>query len=100
MKSEGQLVPFAATESEPTWIRLVPSIGSATALDAEVNSSGEFHIYQVLSGRYVALVIRGGKIVDTQEIKFDVSSTGLQRIVLRLSNHRPSLGPRAEDISK
>jgi hypothetical protein len=96
----GQIEPFAATESEPTWIRLVPAIGTAPAVDTEVNSSGEFHIYQVLSGRYVALIIRGGKIIDTQEIGFDVSSTGLQRIVLRLSNHTPGLGPKAEDIRK
>jgi hypothetical protein len=96
----GQIEPFAATESEPTWIRLVPTIANAPIADAEVNSLGEFHIYQVLSGRYVAFVIRGGKIIDTQEIKFDISSTGLQRIVLKLSNHTPSLGPNPEVIVK
>ena len=96
----GRLEPFVPTESEPTWIRLVPTLSNAPALDAQVNASGEFHIYRVLSGRYVALILRGGKIIDTQEIRFGVSSTGLQRIVLNLSNHTPSLGPRAEDIRK
>jgi hypothetical protein len=88
------------------WIRLVPIIGSGPTLDVEVNSLGEFHIYQVLSGkyaivgRYLALVIRGGKIVDTQEIALGLSPSGIQKIVLKLSNHPPALGPRPEAITK
>lgn len=96
----GQVQPFVGTESEPMWIRLVPTLRADPILDVEVNSSGEFHVYRVLFGRYVAVVIRGGKIIDTQEITFDQSSTGLQRIVLKLSNHNPSLGPRPEAIPK
>ena len=102
----GQVEPFEGSGSEPMWLRLVPIIASGPALDVEVNSSGEFHIYQVLSGkyaiagRYLALIIRGGKIIDTQEITFELSPAGLERIVLKLSNHPPSLGPRPEAVSK
>jgi hypothetical protein len=102
----GQIEPFEGPVSEPMWIRLVPILASGPTLDVEVNSSGEFHIYQVLSGkyaivgRYLALIIRGGKIIDTQEITFELSPAGLQRIVLKLSNHPPSLGPRPEAIPK
>jgi hypothetical protein len=96
----GQVQPFVGRESEPMWIRFVPTLRTDPMLDVEVKSSGEFHIYRVLFGRYVALVIRGGKIIDTQEITFDQSSTGLQRIVLKLSNHTPSLGPKPEIIPK
>jgi len=96
----GQVQSFVGTESEPMWIRLVPTLRTDPILDVEVNSSGEFHIYRVLLGRYVALVIRGGKIIDTQEVTFDLSPTGVQRIILKLSNHSPSFGLRAEDIPK
>lgn len=102
----GQVQPFAGAGSEPMWIRLVPILASGPTIDVEVNSSGEFHIYQVLSGkyaiagRYLALIILGGKIIDTQEITFELSPTGLQRILLKLSNHPPSLGPRPEAITK
>lgn len=102
----GQIEPFEGPASEAMWIRLVPIIGSGPTLDVEVNSLGEFHIYQVLSGkyaiagRYLALIIRGGKIIDAQEITLELSPTGLQRIVLKLSNHTPSLGPRPEAIRK
>lgn len=96
----GQVQPFAGTESEPMWIRLVPILRTEPFLDVEINSLGEFHIYRVLIGRYVAIVLRGGKVIDTQEVTFDLSPTGLQRIVLKLSNHPPSMGPRAADIRK
>jgi len=102
----GRVEPFEGSGSEPMWLRLVPILASGPTLDIEVNSSGEFHIYQVLSGkyaivgRYLALIIRGGKIIDTQEITFELGPAGLQRIVLKLSNHPPSLGPRPEAIPK
>jgi hypothetical protein len=96
----GHVQPFMGTGSEPMWIRLVPTLRTDPIVDVEINSSGDFRIYRVLIGRYVAIVLRGGKIIDTQEITFDLSPTGLQKVVLKLSDHSPSLGLTPEDVPK
>ena len=68
----GKLLPMPkdVPKGEPLWIRLSPVHGSKQ-LDAGVDPSGEFRIFEPLEGKYLLTVIRGPDVLHTELVSFD-----------------------------
>jgi hypothetical protein len=89
--ARGRIEPMPARlpDAEPLWVRLSP-VHWTQRLDVSVDASGEFRIYEPLTGRYLLTVIRGRDILYVQQILFDAD---LQRqdFVVRLPKEPPSI---------
>jgi len=81
----GKIQPMPAPEasSEPVWVRLLPVFG-IVHMDVDVNATGDFRIYEPLSGPYVLNVIRGDQVLHVQQVVFE-DGLRLEDFVVNLS---------------
>ena len=82
-------MPTRVPDAEPLWVRLSP-VHWTQRLDVSVDASGEFRIYEPLTGRYLLTVIRGRDILYVQQILFD-EDLQRQDFVVRLPKEPPSI---------
>ncbi len=66
---EGSAGTLRGQPDEPLWIRLGP-LADGEGLAADVDSLGNFRIFENLRGRYILSVVRGSRLLATREIVF------------------------------
>jgi hypothetical protein len=70
--------------SDPVRVRL-QAVHTRDRVEAEVGTNGEFHIYDVLLGWYVVIVLEGDKVIHTEPL-FVADPNSLQKLVIRLND--------------
>jgi hypothetical protein len=79
----GVVVPVPRS-SDPARVRL-QAVHTRDRVEAEVGTNGEFHIYDVLLGWYVVMVLEGEKVIHTEPL-FAADPNSLQKLVIRLKD--------------